>query len=152
MSSRERTDIDFVAPVERATHLISLYLAMTLGELGVTHGEAHVLARLAHGGSSPGELHAAFGHKRSTLTSILDRLETRGFTHREIHPSDRRSSMITLTHDGEAAAVVVGEAVARLESAVGEVTTRRDRSGFVKVLAALDSAVADAIDGPAVED
>jgi hypothetical protein len=46
-----------------------------LREGALSQGEAHILALLAH--SSPAniaDLHRGLAHKRSTLTSILDRL------------------------------------------------------------------------------
>jgi DNA-binding MarR family transcriptional regulator len=63
-----------VPPIHRATHRIGLYLA-DLREHGLSQGEAHILAHLAT--SAPAtiaDLHAGLAHKRSTLTSILDRL------------------------------------------------------------------------------
>ena len=63
-----------VPPIHRATHRIGLYLA-DLREDGLSQGEAHILALLAT--SAPAtiaELHRGLAHKRSTLTSILDRL------------------------------------------------------------------------------
>jgi DNA-binding MarR family transcriptional regulator len=87
-----------VAAIERATHLLGLYLER---QTGVTQVEAHVLARLGRAGpSSPGELHRLFGHRRSTLTNVLDRLEARGYVRRELNPSDRRSFIVSLTPTG----------------------------------------------------
>src|ERR1700704_2440366 len=67
-----------VPPIHRAPHRIGLYLA-DLRDLGLSQGEAHILALLAS--SAPAtiaELHRGLAHKRSTLTSILDRLPPRG--------------------------------------------------------------------------
>ena len=64
--------LSFVHPVHRATHRIGLYLDK-LDEPGLTQGEAHILAMLAHSGlAKVAELHRGLAHKRSTLTSILD--------------------------------------------------------------------------------
>lgn len=63
---------------ERAPHLIGIYVERSAGELGITQAEAHVLAELyRHGPTQIATLHREFGHKRSTLASILDRLERR---------------------------------------------------------------------------
>src|SRR5258708_7338833 len=73
-----------VPRIHRATHRIGLYLA-DLREFGLSQGEAHILAQLA--ASGPGtvaDLHRGLAHKRSTLTSILDRLEARGFVIRSV--------------------------------------------------------------------
>ena len=102
--------------VERATHLVGTYLAPTMADLGITQGEAHVLAQLGRSGASPiGTLHREFGTKRSTLTSILDRLEERGLVRREPNPADRRSFLVSLTATGSRAAARVGRALGVLE-------------------------------------
>src|SRR5262249_36526006 len=78
----------FVPSIHRATHRIGLYLA-ALREDGLSQGEAHILADLAT--SSPAtikDLHRGLAHKRSTLTSILDRLVDRGLITREVGPAD----------------------------------------------------------------
>src|SRR5947207_7309383 len=76
--------LSFVHPVHRATHRIGLYLNK-LGEPGLTQGEAHILAMLAHSGPAKvAELHRGLAYKRSTLTSILDRLAKRNLITREV--------------------------------------------------------------------
>src|SRR5262249_36433686 len=78
--------------VHRTTHRIGLYLEGAKPPLGLSQGEAHLLAHLAEAGAcSVAELHRAFAHKRSTLTSYLDRLEARGGIPRHGRPQDRRS-------------------------------------------------------------
>src|SRR5260370_18392726 len=92
--------LHFVHPVHRATHRIGLYLD-DLRERGLTQGEAHILALLAH--SAPAkvsDLHHGLAHKRSTLTSILDRLANRGLITRAVGKTDRRTFLIMLTVKG----------------------------------------------------
>ena len=93
--------MEAIDAIERSTHLIAVALEPRLSELGVGQAEAHVLAQLA---SRPamtlGELHREFGHKRSTLTSLIDRLERRGFLTRTTNPEDRRSVRVELTAAG----------------------------------------------------
>ena len=72
-----------VPPIHRATHRIGLFLA-DLRDEGLSQGEAHILALLATAAPSTiAALHRGLAHKRSTLTSILDRLEQRGLITRE---------------------------------------------------------------------
>src|SRR5438094_389163 len=62
--------LSFVHPVHRATHRIGLYLDK-LGEPGLTQGEAHILAMLAHSGPAKvAELHRGLAHKRSLRVQI----------------------------------------------------------------------------------
>jgi DNA-binding MarR family transcriptional regulator len=95
----------FVFAIHRMTHEIAV--ALERASLGVNQPEAHILAHLAENGASTvADIHRTFGHKRSTLTSILDRLESRQLVERVINASDRRSFVVRLTNSG---ASVAGE-------------------------------------------
>ena len=95
-----------IAHLHKATHQVGLYVHRELGELAISQAEAHVLSYLsARGPCSIADVHHSFGHRRSTLTSILNRLEDRGLITREIHPDDRRSVLLRLTRDGKPVAV-----------------------------------------------
>lgn len=110
--------LSLIPSVHRATHRIGLWLEAAQPPLGVTQGEAHLLAHLAEAGtSSVAALHAAFAHKRSSLTTYLDRLESRGYVLRGPHPKDRRSFLVSLTPAGGHAAVRVHRRLAALEAA-----------------------------------
>ncbi|MGH3025500.1 MAG: MarR family winged helix-turn-helix transcriptional regulator [Gaiellaceae bacterium] len=127
---------------ERAAHLVGAFLDPVIGELGITQGEAHVLARLAVDGKATiGALHDEFGHKRSTLTNIVDRLEGRGFVRREINREDRRSFLIELTGSGRRAATRVTAALDRLERELLVHVSVRDLKGFGATVLALDGVV-----------
>lgn len=130
--------LNFVQPVHRATHRIGIYLsALPEGEL--TQGEAHILALLARSRSANvAELHHGLAHKRSTLTSILDRLSGRGLIERRVGESDRRTFVITLTRKGAKMAKQVNRHLSVLEQAVAGRVTTSDIRGFSKVIAALE--------------
>ena len=133
-----------VPGLHRATHRIALFLERADPPLGVSQGEAHLLAHLAPvGACSVNELHAAFAHKRSTLTSYLDRLEAARLVRREVHPGDRRSFMVFLTARGEKTAQRVHERLAELERAVLGRVPAGAAAGFEAVLAAMLEMTAD---------
>ena len=129
-----------VQSLRRATHLVSEALATELAALDLTHGEMHVLADLAgsSGAATPGELHRAFGHRHSTVTGILDRLERKGLIERPADPRDRRSRPVRLTAGGRKAAARVTRAIARLDAAVEARTSPAEVEGYRAVLAALE--------------
>jgi|ERR1700731_2479739 len=130
--------LHFIHPVQRATHRIGLYLD-NLGEEQLTQGEAHILALLAD--SSPAtvaDLHRGLAHKRSTLTSILDRLAARGLITRSVGISDRRTFVVALTTKGRKLAQRVSRHLAKLERAVERHVTRANIAGFSAVIAALE--------------
>jgi DNA-binding MarR family transcriptional regulator len=107
----------------------------------VSQGEAHVLAQLeSEGPSTISVLHSAFAHRRSTLTSILDRLVAAGLVQREVHAADRRSFLISLTPRGHLLASKIHRALARLETDVGRHVGAADLAGFKAVVEALQAA------------
>ena len=128
--------------LERSAHLIGSYLDRTIGELGITQAEAHVLVALSQHGPMPiGALHRAFGHKPSTLTNVVDRLERRDLVRRESNPDDRRSVLIRLTGPGEDVAGRVLAALTRLQDLLGATVTPRDIEGVENVARALAAVV-----------
>jgi DNA-binding MarR family transcriptional regulator len=127
-----------VPSIHRATHRIGLYLA-ALRDDGLSQGEAHILALLAT--SAPAtiaQLHRGLAHKRSTLTSILDRLAARGLVTREVGAEDRRTFVITPTARGAQIAKRVHRHLTDLEDAVGRRVTADDVKGFMKVVSAVE--------------
>jgi DNA-binding MarR family transcriptional regulator len=127
-----------VPSIHRATHRIGLYLA-DLREAGLSQGEAHILAHLAT--SRPAtiaDLHRGLAHKRSTLTSILDRLVARGFVTRTVSPDDRRSFVVDTTAAGRRAAARVHGHLTALEAAVARAVTSAEMRTFLKVLSAIE--------------
>lgn len=134
--------LHLVPPVHRATHRIGLYLS-DLRDAKLSQGDAHILALLdAKAPATIAELYRGLAHKRSTLTSILDRLAERGFITRVVSPADRRTFVIGLTPSGRAMARRVSRHLATLEHAVAARTTRADIAAFLKVLAVLETEAA----------
>jgi DNA-binding MarR family transcriptional regulator len=88
-----------------------------------------------------GELHKAFAHKRSSLTSYLDRLEARGDIARDVRPEDRRSFTVRLTRGGARTAARVHQHLAVLEDRALARVTERDLRGFQAVLHALSETI-----------
>jgi DNA-binding MarR family transcriptional regulator len=127
-----------VPSIHRATHRIGLYLA-GLRDDGLSQGEAHILALLATTAPATiAQLHRGLAHKRSTLTSILDRLAARGFVTREVGATDRRTFVITPTAKGAQVAKRVHRHLTELEDAVGRRVSADDVRGFMKVVSAVE--------------
>jgi DNA-binding MarR family transcriptional regulator len=114
-----------------------------LREQQLTQGEAHILALLAE--SSPltvAELHRGLAHKRSTLTSILDRLADRNLITRKVGESDRRTFVVSLTSKGRKLAQRVHLHFAALEKRVTQKVKPADVQAFRRVLAILEAEAA----------
>ena len=128
----------FVHPVHRATHRIGLYLD-DLRERGLTQGEAHILAMLDQFAPAKiADLHRGLAHKRSTLTSILDRLAARGLITREVGKADRRTFLVKLTPKGRSVARRISRHLSALEQAVLKRATTADLKGFKNVVTILE--------------
>jgi DNA-binding MarR family transcriptional regulator len=128
----------FVPPIHRATHRIGLYLA-GLRASGLSQGEAHILAHLAKASpASISQLHRGLAHKRSTLTSILDRLVERKLVTRAVGAADRRTFIVTPTARGRAVAGRVHRHLADFERAVGRRVSADEQATFLRVLAIVE--------------
>ncbi len=127
-----------IVELQRATHATGVRLEELLDDVGVSQGEAHVLALLASGTpQTVGELQRGLGHRPSTLSGILDRLESRKLIRRSLNDADRRSFLITLTRTGHDAAGAVLLALRTVERAALADVTSRDRAGFYAVTRSL---------------
>jgi DNA-binding MarR family transcriptional regulator len=130
-----------IAHLHKTTHQVGLYLHRELCDLGISQAEAHVLSCLSESGAcSIGDVHHSFGHRRSTLTSILNRLEDRGLIEREIHPDDRRSYLLRLTREGMPVASRARRTLERLEAAALSRLSQQQVSSFVAVVEAIRGA------------
>ena len=129
--------LQLVPALHRATHAIALMLDKA-PDLGLTQAEAHVLSHLAdQGEATVAEIHQAFGHKRSTLTSILDRLEARQLISREVSVEDRRSFVVTLTRQGRSLAAKVAAHLEAFETHVRQQVGKADAEAFQRVARAI---------------
>jgi DNA-binding MarR family transcriptional regulator len=127
--------------VQRAAHHTVHALSGALADLNLTAAEINVLANLAgRGALNVRELSAGTGTRSSTLTGVLDRLESRGFLTRELDAADRRSFRLPLTEAGRAVAERVRAAVADLEGGALARLSATQIAGFHAVIAALQEA------------
>jgi DNA-binding MarR family transcriptional regulator len=137
MNKRDTSAI--VPALERATHAVALWIEHAFADLRLTQAEAHVLTYLArHAPCSINDLHRSFGHKRSTLTSLLDRLEGRGWIRRAPHPASRRLVLVELTERGEPVAQRVHVALQEMEERVLARAGDADVTTFLHVMRVLE--------------
>jgi DNA-binding MarR family transcriptional regulator len=130
-----------IAQLHKATHQVGLYIHRELSEIAISQAEAHVLSLLsARGPCSIADVHHSFGHRRSTLTSILNRLEDRGLIAREIHPDDRRSYLLRLTREGRPLASKARRTLERLEVEALTGVREQQVAAFITVIEAIQTA------------
>lgn len=127
--------------LQQATHRTLHALAAALADLGLSGAEINALANLGAGGTlSAGQLGERTGTRSSTLTGLLDRLESRGYVARELDPADRRSFRLPLTETGRAVAARILAAIADLERDALSRLSAEQVAGYRAVLAALQAA------------
>jgi DNA-binding MarR family transcriptional regulator len=127
-------------------HAVGLFLEARLGG-EVSQPEALVVMHLnARGTSTINEVHRAFLHRRSTLTSVLDRLESRGLVRRGLAPNDRRSVLLALTPRGTRAAGAIAHAFEELRRDV-ESSAPIGARDVARMRALAEKASARALDG-----
>jgi DNA-binding MarR family transcriptional regulator len=135
----EPEELRIVPALEHTTHALAMWIERAFPHLGLTQAEGHVLAFLAdHAPCSINDLHHSFGHKRSTLTSLLDRLERRGWIQRAAHPTSRRLVQVQLTETGRPVAEEVAAAVRTLERRMLARVGRHDAKTLLQVIQALE--------------
>ena len=134
------TPLRFLSPLHKALRQVSLHLDGSTKALGVISSERHLLSYLySYGPCAIAEIQRVFGHKRSTLTSILNRLAARGLITRAVHPKDRRSFLIALTGKGRRLARELRGHFHRLESRIQALLDKASMAGFHRVLSAIAS-------------
>jgi DNA-binding MarR family transcriptional regulator len=142
-TTRSRRPLSFLSPIHKATRQVAVYLEQSHARWGIATAEGHLLAYLLSYGPCPiAELRRVFGHKKSTLTSMLDRLVDRGLAVRELHPEDRRSFLIGLTPAGRRTARQVRSAVEALEREIARRIDEDDLAGFRRVMDAIAAVTA----------
>ena len=135
--------LEFLSPIHKATRQVGLYLDGPIAEFGLSPLEGHVLSYLrSYAPCATGELHRVFGIKRSTLTSLLDRLVERGLVERRAGERDRRSVVIRPTARGRRLAARMGKLIEALEESIRSQVSARDRQGFRAVMAAIEQVTA----------
>ena len=127
-------------------HAVGLFLDARLGG-EVSQPEALVIMHLAHGPATINDVHRAFLHRRSTLTSVLDRLENKAMIRRSSARDDRRSVRLELTARGFRAAESIAREFAALRVDVESAVKIGERD-VARVRSVAESASAHASDGP----
>ena len=130
-----------VLALQKTTHHTLHALSAELSDLSLNAAEINALANLGAGGTvNVRQLSDKTGTRASTLTGILDRLETRGYLTRELDPADRRSFRLPLTETGQAVADRVLAAVADLERDALARLPATQIAGYHAVITALQEA------------
>ena len=100
MATKTASDVELVGSLVKLMHVLQDLYAETSRPLGLTPQQAHLLCVLLGGPLGMTELSRILSIERSSLTSMVDRLERRDLLARTAHPADRRACQIALTPTG----------------------------------------------------
>jgi DNA-binding MarR family transcriptional regulator len=110
-------------------HVLQDLYAETSRPLGLTPQQAHLLCVLLDGPLGMTELSRILSIERSSLTSMVDRLERRDLVARIPYPTDRRAYRIELTTPGLALAHEAHNAfTARIDELTADLTPTARRT------------------------
>ena len=111
--------LQYIGALHRAIHGVGLFFDERF-DGNLSQAEVVVLLYLwGNRASTINDVHRAFLHRRSTLTSVLDRLEAKGLLERRVSKGgDRRSLVLKLTQRGLDASARAASAVADLEQRI----------------------------------
>jgi DNA-binding MarR family transcriptional regulator len=100
MATKTARDTELAGALVQTMHVLQDLYAETSRPLGLTPQQAHLLCVLLSGPLGMTELSRILSIERSSLTSMVDRLERRDLVARIPSPSDRRAFQIQLTGPG----------------------------------------------------
>lgn len=127
-----------VSPVHKALRQISEHLIRQMDGIGAPGWESHLLSYVeVYGPCRVSELRRVFGYNPSTLTSVLDRLESEGLVARRPNREDRRSILIAVTARGRRIGQAARRVVEGFEADILERLAVADLRGFENVMEAI---------------
>ncbi|MDQ3127004.1 MAG: MarR family winged helix-turn-helix transcriptional regulator [Chloroflexota bacterium] len=130
-------DTAVIAAVHGAGYCITRRLELSTRDHGLDAVEALVLTQLLREPACPSWLlRSRTGLHRSTLSSILDRLERDGRIERRRNSVDGRRFEIGLTSTGRMAAEIANALMRDVEAEIAGYTSRAERHGAVAVFEA----------------
>jgi DNA-binding MarR family transcriptional regulator len=122
--------------------LLRQALAEALGPHDVTPEQQELLFLIASGLGSPGELAAASGRDKTTLSRAISRATGAGLVAHERRAEDRRRQVLKLTDSGAALAAATEAVVARSAPALVGALSPKERRRLAKIVRKLRKGLA----------
>jgi DNA-binding MarR family transcriptional regulator len=123
-----------LSPIHQANRQASLHIDGLLADLFVTAQEGQLLAFVsARNGVPVTAILRLLGVPKSTLTSLLKRLEIAGLTRRGSNPDDARSWLVFATPSGRRIGAVARERVLDLERRIQAHLARGDLDALARI-------------------
>ena len=127
-----------LSPIHKIKRQIEMYLEARVKALDCSLIEGHIVGYLSSYAPCPvAELVRVFGIKRSTLTSLLDRLESRELISRRVNPADRRSWLVEILPTGKKLSRRLRKIFDEFEKNVLSEISLKDLAGFDNLITAI---------------
>jgi DNA-binding MarR family transcriptional regulator len=126
-----------LSPIHQAHRQASLHIDMLLADLSVTAQEGQLLAFVsARDGVPVTAIVRLLGVPKSTVTSLLQRLERAGLTRRQDNPDDARSWLVFPTAKGRRIGATARARVLALEQRIQARISEADLSALARIVEA----------------
>src|SRR5262249_2180656 len=127
-----------LSPIHQANRQASLYIDGLLADCGVSAQEGQLLAFVeSRDGVAVMAIVRLLGVPKSTVTSMLQRLERAGLLHRGDNPEDARSALLFVTSKGRRVATRARNRVLELEQRLHVHLTEADLLSLARVVRAM---------------
>jgi DNA-binding MarR family transcriptional regulator len=127
-----------LSPIHQANRQTSLHLDTLLADLSVTAQEGQVLAFVsARDGVPVTAIVRLLGVSKSTVTSLLQRLETASLMRRGGNPDDARSWLVFTTTKGRRVGAAARDRVLKLERRIQARITQADMRALARIVDAI---------------
>ena len=127
-----------LSPIHQANRQASLHIDVLLADLSVTAQEGQLLAFVsARDGVPVTAIVRLLGVPKSTVTSLLHRLEQAGLTRRGDNPADARSSLVFTTTKGGRIGSAARERVLDLERRIQARVSEADLRALTRIVEAV---------------
>src|SRR5689334_25385351 len=132
----------------KALHAIEEYAVSSVAELGIGATDFAVLEALLHKGPLPvNEIGKKVLLTSGSITTAVDRLESRGLVERRAHGSDRRARIVHLTKQGRR---LIGRAYAQhaedMERLAAASLTKAERVMLIRLLKKIGYVAAETVE------
>ena len=128
-----------LSPLHKAERQLKIHMEAKLKDVGVSASEGHLLSYVVrYGPCAIGELLRVLGIRRTTMTSMLDRLEHRGLLRRNLNSDDRRSFMVEVTTSGQEIVRRCEEIVEVFENQISKLLSREASDGLQEVFTVIE--------------
>ncbi|HEV8410410.1 MAG TPA: MarR family winged helix-turn-helix transcriptional regulator [Gemmatimonadaceae bacterium] len=140
MPRRRNTASPFrvLSPIHQANRQAGLYIDGLLAEFGISAQEGQLLAFVAARDGVPvTAIVRLLGVPKSTMTSLLHRLERAKLLMRDANPQDARSALLFVTVKGRRAGALARERVLELERRIQSRVSAADMRALARIVGAV---------------